>query len=49
MPTPVDEYTKCKNDFVIELLKLKNESSNNLIYSLERYNDTKESINNAKL
>ncbi|CAF4046187.1 unnamed protein product [Rotaria sordida] len=47
--TTSSSMTKWKNDFVAELLKLKNKSLNNPFFSPERYNQTIELINNAKL
>ncbi|CAF4569314.1 unnamed protein product [Rotaria sp. Silwood2] len=47
--TTNSSMTKWKNDFVAELLKLKNKSLNNPFFSPERYNQTIELINNAKL
>ncbi|CAF4445008.1 unnamed protein product [Rotaria sp. Silwood2] len=47
--TTTNSMTKWKNDFVVELLKLKNQLLNNPFFSVERYKQTIELINNAKL
>ena len=49
MPTTVNNNMKLKNDFINKILGMKNESLNNPIFTLERYNQTIELINNAKL
>mgnify|MGYP000032369331 CR=1 FL=1 len=41
--------TSWKDRFITEILSTKNNSSNNPLFSSERYNETIELINNAKL
>jgi len=40
---------KLKNDFINKILGMRNESLNNPVFTLERYNQTIELINDAKL
>ncbi|CAM4741905.1 unnamed protein product [Rotaria magnacalcarata] len=49
MPTTVNNNMKLKNDFIDKILRIRNESLNNPVFTLERYNQTIELINNAKL
>ena len=49
MPTTVNNNMKLKNSFINKILLIRNESSNNPVFTLERYNQTIELINNAKL
>ncbi|CAF3516224.1 unnamed protein product [Rotaria socialis] len=49
MPTTVNKNMKLKNDFIDKILRIRNESLNNPVFTLERYNQTIELINNAKL
>ncbi|CAF3223100.1 unnamed protein product, partial [Rotaria socialis] len=49
MPTTVNNNMKLKNDSIDKILRIRNESLNNPVFSLERYNQTIEFINNAKL
>ena len=47
--TTVIDNTSCKDRFNTEILLSKNNSSNNPLFTPERYNETIELINNAKL
>ncbi|CAM4882734.1 unnamed protein product [Rotaria socialis] len=49
MPTTVNNNMKLKNDFIDKILRIRDESLNNPVFTLERYNQTIELINNAKL
>ena len=49
MPTTINKNAKSKDDFITNVLKMKNESLNNPVFTLERYNQTMELITNAKL
>ena len=49
MPTTVNNNMKLINDFINKILLIRNESLNNSVFTLERYNQTIELINNAKL
>ncbi|CAF4281734.1 unnamed protein product, partial [Adineta steineri] len=48
-PTKINNTIKLKNDFINKILVLKNESSNNPVFTLERYKQIIELINGAKL
>ena len=47
--TKITDNARWKNEFNAEVLTTKNESSNNPLFTLDRYNQTIELINSAKL
>lgn len=49
MPTVVNDYMKLKKDYINKILRTKNESLNNPVFTLERYNQTIQLMNDAKL
>ncbi|CAF1128400.1 unnamed protein product [Adineta ricciae] len=49
VPTTPGDNIKLKNDFVSKISAMRNELLNNPVFTIERYNETMEIINNAKL
>ncbi|CAF1344837.1 unnamed protein product [Adineta steineri] len=48
-PTKINNTIQLKNDFINKILVMKNESSNNPVFTLERYKQIIELINDAEL